>query len=174
MRIYLTEKEITDKLKNLKIIADTREQVNSHVKEHFDSKKIETISRKLDIGDYSAMIDDYTLENSVVVERKASIDEIAGNYTVDRKRFENEFLRAKANGVKVFLIIEGCSWGDIYLHNYRSKLKPQSLIASLLAWQIRYNVTVFFCKPSETGQIIHGLLHYAAREALKRGAIGGT
>jgi len=169
MKIYLTEKEITDKLKNLKIITDTREQVNSHITEHFESKKVETISRKLDIGDYSAMIDDYTLENSVVVERKANIDEIAGNYTVNRQRFENEFLRAKANGVKVFLIIENCSWGDILLHNYRSKLNPKSLIASLLAWQVRYNITLTFCKPIETGQIIHGILYYAAREALKRG-----
>ena len=77
--------------------------------------------------------------------------------------------RAKAEGLKVFLIIENASWGDIFLHNYRSKLKSQSLLASLLAWQVRFNITIIFCKPSETGQIIHGILYYAAREALKRG-----
>jgi ERCC4-type nuclease len=115
------------------------------------------------------MIDEQTLEHEVVIEKKNSIDEIAGNFTADRQRFEDEFTRAKAEGLKVFLVIENCSWSDIFLHNYRSKLEPKSLIASLLSWQVRFNITICFCKPEETGQIIHGILFYAAREALKRG-----
>ena len=87
--------------------------------------------------------------------------------TADRDRFEREFLRAKAYGVKVYLIIENCSWSDIMLHNYRSKLTPKSLMATLLSWQVRFNVSVIFCKPQETGQIIYYTLYYAAREALK-------
>ena len=115
------------------------------------------------------MIGDMTLEHDVVIEKKNGLDEIAGNFTVDRKRFEDEFTRAKADGLKVFLLIENASWSDILLHNYRSKLAPKSLIASLLSWQVRFNITIIFCKPSETGQIIHGILYYAAREALKKG-----
>lgn len=171
MRKHYTDKEINELLKQLTIISDSREQVNGHVTGYLESKKIPCITRRLETGDYSAMIGDMTLEHDVVIERKASIDEIAGNFTADRQRFEDEFTRAKAEGLKVFLVIENCSWGDILLHNYRSKLLPKSLIASLLSWQVRFNITIIFCKPSETGQIIHGILYYAAREALKKGEI---
>lgn len=169
MKRYYTEPEIKSLLKQLTIICDSREQVNGHVTGYFDKNKVAYTTRKLDTGDYSAMIGNMTLEHDVVIEKKNGLDEIAGNFTVDRQRFEDEFLRAKASGTKVFLIIENCSWSDILLHNYRSKLTPKSLIASLLSWQVRFNLTIIFCKPSETGQIIYGILYYAAREALKKG-----
>ena len=171
LRKYRTDKEITDALKTLTVISDSREQNNSHVLQYFESKKIPYITRKLDTADYSAMLDDMTLEHDVVVEKKNGLDEIAGNFTADRQRFEDEFTRAKADGLKVFLLIENASWSDILLHNYRSKLTPKSLIASLLSWQVRFNITIIFCKPSETGQIIYGILYYAAREALKKGRL---
>ena len=171
MTRHYTDKEINELLKQLTVICDSREVVNEHVTGYLDSKKIPHTTRKLDTADYSAMIGDMTLEHEVVIEKKNSIDEIAGNFTVDRARFEAEFLRAKAEGIKMFLLIENCSWGDILLHNYRSKLLPKSLIASLLSWQVRFNITIIFCKPSETGQIIYGILYYAAREALKKGEL---
>ena len=167
----MSEKEITETLKSLTVISDKREQVNSHILAYLNSKKIHYIERSLQTGDYSAMIGDMTLEHDVVVERKASLDELAGNFTVDRQRFEDEFTRAKAEGLKVFLLIENASWEKILLHDYRSKLAPKSLIASLLSWQVRFNITIIFCKPSETGQIIYGTLYYAAREALKKGEL---
>lgn len=169
MKRYYTELEIKSLLKQLTIICDSREQVNGHVTGYFEKNKVAHTTRKLDTGDYSAMIGDMTLEHDVVIEKKNSIDEIAGNFTADRARFEAEFLRAKANGIKMFLLIEDCSWSSILAHDYCSKTLPKSLIASMLSWQIRFNITVVFCKPSETGQIIHGILHYAAREALKKG-----
>lgn len=171
MTRHYTDKEITELLKQLTIIVDSREQVNGHVTGYLDSKKIPHITRKLDTGDYSAMIGDMTLEHDAICERKANLDELASNFTVDRERLEREFLRAKADGIKVFLILENASWSDIFLHNYRSKLAPKSLIASLLSWQVRFNITIIFCKPSETGQIIHGILYYAAREHLKKGGV---
>ena len=171
MKRHYTEKEINELLKQLTIVCDSREQCNGHVTGYFDKCKVAHATRKLDTGDYSAMIGDMTLEHDVVIEKKSGLDEIAGNFTVDRQRFEDEMMRAKAEGLKVFLLIENASWSDIPLHNYRSKLEPKSLIASLLSWQVRFNITIIFCKPSETGQIIHGILYYAAREALKKGEI---
>ena len=167
MKKHYTDKEVNELLKKLTVVCDSREQVNGHITSYFDSKKIPYITRKLETGDYSAMIDDFTLENEVVIERKANLDEICSNMTAERDRFEREFLRAKANGTKVFLLIENASWSDIFLHNYQSKLTPQSFLATLLAWQVRYNITIVFCKASETAQIIYGILYYAAREALK-------
>lgn len=171
MRRYYTDKEIADKLKNMTIICDTREQVNNHVTQYLDKNKINYISRKLNTGDYSAILDNFTLEHDVVIERKANLDELCGNLTVDRQRLEAEFIRAKADGLKVFLIIENASWWDIWAHNYRSKLSPKSFYATLLSWQVKYNITVTFCKPELTGQIIHGTLYYWLRSELEKGAV---
>lgn len=169
MREYLTDKEILEKLKTLTVIADTREQENSHITGYFTSHKIPFLPRKLDAGDYSATIGNTTFENDVVIEKKNSIDEIAGNFTVDRDRFEREFIRAKAEGLKIYLLIENCSWARIVAHDYRSKLEPKALTASLLAWQARYNITINFCEPCETGQIIYGILYYHVKNKLEKG-----
>lgn len=126
--------------------------------------------RKLDSGDYSAMIGDLTLEHDVFIERKMSLTEIAGNFTQNRERFEREFTRAKAVGAKPFIIIEDGSYDDVYLGNYRSQVKPQSMIGSLLTWQTRYNATVCFCSRNSTPKLIYGILYYYARELLLYGA----
>lgn len=165
---HWTETDLASALRELTIICDSREQ-QTHCKEYFDKKKIPTITRKLDVGDYSAQIGDMTLECDVTIERKHSIDELAGNLSSDRDRFEREFLRAKAKGIKVFLVVENCSYQDIYLHNYRSQLTAKSLMASLMSWQVRFNITVIFCEPENTPRLIHQILYYAAREQLLNG-----
>lgn len=166
---HWTETELTAKLKDLQIIADSREQVNNHLTDYWDKKKVPYFTRKLDIGDYSAQLGEMTLEKDVVIERKRNLDEICGNLTADRDRFEREFLRAKALGTKVFLIVENATWTDIYLQNYRSQLTPKSLMASLMSWQVRFNITVIFCEPENTPRLIHQILYYAAREQLLNG-----
>ena len=125
--------------------------------------------RKLDAGDYSAQIGDMTLERSVAIERKRNLDELCGNMTVDRDRFEREFLRAKAHGLHIFLIVENASWTDVFLGNYRSKLSSKSLVGSILSWLARFDVTLIFCKPDETPKLIYGILYYFAREELLYG-----
>ena len=166
---HWTEKELTEELKKLTIICDTREQ-DRHVSEYFDKHNIPYITRKLDTGDYSCQMGGgWTLEREICVERKHNLDEICGNFTVERERFEREFMRAKAYGTKVVLIVENATWTDIFLGNYRSKTSPKSLLGSLLSWMVRFNITVTFCKPEETARIIYGIFHYYAKEALLYG-----
>ena len=165
---HWTDKALAEELKKLTIICDTREQ-DRHVSEYLEKKKIPTITRKLDTGDYSAQLDDMSFERDIVVERKHNLDEVCGNFTVERERFEREFMRAKAYGTKVHLIIENASWTDIFLGNYRSKLPPKSLVGSLLSWMVRFNVTITFCKPEESARIIYGIFYYYARERLLYG-----
>lgn len=166
---HWTDKELADALKDLKIIVDTREQVNVHVTDYFTKQKVNWFNRKLDIGDYSAQLGDETYEKSVVIERKHNLDELCGNLTADRDRFEREFLRAKAYGTKVYLLIEEGSWNDAILGNYRSKFSSKSLMASLLSWQTRFNVTIIFADKRNSGTLIHGILYYAVREELLYG-----
>lgn len=172
MNRHWTDGELEAELKKLSFVIDRREQKNEWIEEYCDKHKIPVIHRKLDVGDYACQLGDITFENDFVVERKADLDEICGNLTADRDRFEREFLRAKAHGIKAYLLIENGSWQDIMIHNYHSKLSPKSLLASLLAWQTRFNVTIIFCPKDISAAIIHGIFHYAAREVLLYGATG--
>ena len=160
-----SEPELREALSKLTIIVDSREQ-STKPQKYFESKKIPYIVRKLDTGDYSAMLGDMTLEHDVFVERKACLDELCGNWTTNRDRFIREFTRAKADGAKPFLLVENNSVDDIFVGNYRSKFPSNSLWGSLAAWMARYNTTVIFCKPENTGKIIYGIMYYFAREML--------
>lgn len=166
---HYTDQDLAETLKRLEIIVDTREQKNTHITSFLSGKNVPCVSRKLDIGDYSCQLDGMTFERDFAVERKASLNELCGNFTTERVRFEDEFIRAKAFGTKVFLVVENASWQDIYSHNYSSKLNEKALLASLFAWQVRYNVTVILCDKGNSPKMIYGLLWYAAREKLMGG-----
>lgn len=165
---HWTDKELAEELKKLTIICDTREQ-DRHVEEYLKKQNIPQITRKLDTGDYSCQLGDVSFERDIVVERKRNLDEICGNFTGERERFEREFMRAKAYGTKVVLIVENATWSDIFLGNYRSKTSPKSLLGSLLSWMVRFNITITFCKPEETAKIIWGIFYYFAKEKLLYG-----
>lgn len=166
MEKYYTDKEILEKLKKIEIVHDTREQSNNHIINFFDKHEIPHIARKLDVGDYSVQLDGNTFERRIAIERKHNLDEICSNLTLDRDRFEREFLRAKAYDTKVYLIIENASWNDVCLQNYRSKITTKSLKASLLSWQARFNITLLFCNQDETAELIYYILYYHVREHL--------
>ena len=175
MRRRYSETQVKGRLQEMGVLVDTREQVWDHIEDTLGEKKIPVQRGKLPCGDYTALLPDgrggfLSLEDEVVIERKANLDEIAGNFTVDRRRFEAEFLRAKAAGVKVFLLVENASWRKIYSHDYRSKMAPKALAASLLAWQVRYGITLLFCQPEDSGRIIYSTLYYWAKERLEGGA----
>ena len=179
MKIRYTEKEERAILKQMGVLADTREQVWDHVKDALEAAGCPVERGKLDQGDYTAFVPmsafpgfqdvegTYSLQDEVVVERKANLDEIAGNFTTGRDRFEREFIRAKSKGIKVFLLIENASWADILSHNYRSQLSPKSLMGSLLSWQAKYNVSIVFCRPEETGRILYSTLYYWLKARLE-------
>lgn len=152
------------------IIVDSREKVNQHITTYFNGSSCRYEVKKLDFGDYSAKFEynnqTITLEDKVVIERKSSLDELAVNVTSQRARFEREFKRAQDAGAKVFLLVEDASWWDVIAHNYRSQLNAKSYMATLLAWQYRYNLTVSFIRKELSGMFIKGTLHYALRDYL--------
>lgn len=169
MRKHYTEKELRGALRQLCVLCDTREQSNGHILGYFQEKGVPYKLQKLDQGDYSFCLGDISFADEIAIEKKHGADEIAGNFTADRPRFENEFMRYKARGIKPFLLIEDCSWADIKAHNYRSKLSPKALMASLLAWQVRYNITVVFCRPEEAGELIYATFYYWLKDRLENG-----
>lgn len=179
MKIRYTDKEVRAILKQMGVLADTREQVWDHVKDALEAARCPVERGKLDQGDYTAFVPMnvfpgfqnvpgfYSLQDEVVIERKANLDEIAGNFTTGRERFEREFIRAKSKGIKVYLLIENASWADIFSHNYRSQLNPKSLEGSLRSWQAKYNVSIEFCRPEESARAIYNILHYWLKARLE-------
>lgn len=169
-----SEMEIKKLLKSITVIIDTREKENSHITGHFEKKKISYISRALSFGDYSYMIPaaselgiqrDVYFSDEIVIERKASLEELSGNLSHQRERFENEFLRAGKCGITL-LIERGC-YSDILSHKYNTELKEAAFMASLMAWEQRYNIRTVFVDMAHSGAFIHSRFYYHLRELLK-------
>jgi hypothetical protein len=164
-------------LKRMVYCVDTREQPTANLEKRL--KYLEPYAREtLNAGDYTAktLLPDGTwFYVPVAIERKMSLTEVAGNMTRERERFRAEFNRAREHGTKLWLLIEQASWEAAYAGAYRSQMKPQSLIASLLTWSARYGCHVLLCDRPETGgKLIRDILHYEMREALDRMVDYGT
>lgn len=165
--------DIEEAMKTFKLIVDTREQKWNHIENALKQTKTPYIKRKLNYGDYSCevMRDDNSLlglSERVVIERKANLDELAGNFTKGRARFDREFKRALEDKAKVYLLIENASWEDIHNHHYRSRFPTKSYLATLYSWQAKFNITIIFCKPEQSGNIIKGILWYAMKDYLSK------
>lgn len=164
-----TEKEIKRLLSTIEILVDSREKQWEHIKKAYDNQNIKYRVQKLDFADYSFLIPvnedldinkDIYFTNHISVERKSSLDELAGNFTKNRTRFQKEFERHE--GLMV-LMIEGDGYSDICKHNYKSQLKPLSYIASLHSWQHRYNVPFIFIDKQYSAQFIYYTFYYWLR-----------
>ena len=129
------------------------------------------VREKLDAGDYSAKVpmpDGTWFRVPVAIERKMSLDELAGCYCQSRRRFTAEFDRAKRAGTKMYMIIEEATWEKVYNGTYRSRMKPKSFVSSILAWLARYDCQILFCSQKTTGTLIKDILYREAKETLMR------
>ncbi|MCK8818116.1 ERCC4 domain-containing protein [Natroniella sulfidigena] len=170
-----TKTELDQLLDSIVILIDTREKKNNHIINYFDQHEIKYKSKKLDYGDYSFMLPsneelgiarDIYFNDQIVIERKASLEELSGNMTQDRARFENELLRA--NQAKFILLIEDEEgYKNILNHNYNTKYNPKAYLAGLMTFQHRYNITIQFLDPATTGNFIRYEFYYYLREYLK-------
>lgn len=160
--------DVDASLKSMVCLVDTREQDTPAFRErisHFDQWE----RHKLDAGDYSAK---FLLPDSswfflpVSIERKYAIDELCMCYCQQRGRFEREFERALEAHSKLYLLVEGGSWENVYSGKYRSQMNPKSLVGSILAWLARYNCQLMFCKKETSGQLIKDILYREGKEAL--------
>lgn len=170
----MTDKELNDILQDMTIIIDTREKKNGHLLKYFDDNGIKWVCKKLDTADYSMELPNYQhlgLDRKFLVEKKNSLDEITGNFTTDRARFQREFERITDE--HIHLVIENTTWKKVVNGSYRSKMHPNSLTASILSWSIRYNFKVWFVGKDESPMLIYNILKYELVEALKNVKIRG-
>ena len=167
-----SNKEINEILDSMTIIIDSREKVNVHITSIFDKQNVKYAVRKLNHGDYSFYVpqnetlgisEDVSFENCISIERKNSVDELAGSYSTTRKQFEAEHQRHKG---KMILLVENDEYHDICEGNYRSKLKPKSFMATIHTWQHRYSVPFIFVKKEYSALYIYYTLRYWLRNYL--------
>lgn len=166
--------ELDDAMKSMRVLADTREKKNSHILASLEGRKCPFKTCKLDYGDYSCEYDaggktGISFAKKVAVERKADLNELAGNITKGRERFEREFLRAAADGAKIYLMIESGCFDDIACHRYRSALPPKSYLNTLFSWQDKFNITISFVSKQFAGDYIYATLFMALKNYLIHG-----
>lgn len=163
--------DIESTLKTMKIVIDTREQATEQSKRRYADFGVPWERGKLNFGDYSAVFTlpdgtEFSLKDKAVVERKMDLSEACGCFTHDRPRFTREFERAKQAGARTYLLIEDASWEKAYNGKYRSQMKPQALVASMLAWLARYDCQIIMCRAELSGHLIHDILYREAKERL--------
>ena len=166
------------------IVCDTREQEHKqdHVLETFKKLGYPVVRTKLFVGDYSL------LNNmSVSVDRKNSILELMGNLcnSKDHARIRDEFIRARDNNIKLYVLIE-----DEYIYNIegvkyykvpvyksnqykvingvrilehrkgekRSQANLEAMAKAMKTMEEKYGVTFVFAKHEEFGEKILKIL----------------
>ena len=169
--------EVDAMLDSLTVLVDTREQDTPAFRRRMKRLGCPFVRQKLDFGDYACRYTDtdgkqVDMSNRFCVERKMNLDELCQCFTKGRARFEREFERAKAAGATIHLVVENACWESAFEGEYRSRLNPSALIASLLAWSIRYGAKIYFCTADTSGPLIYKILRYELKEYLERGCYG--
>lgn len=144
------------------IQVDTREQKYDHVTNYFDRKKIKWLRSKCVVGDY------INLENPmVVIDRKQSLQEVAGNVCQGHARFVRELQLAKDLGYKLIILIEDPeikTLGDVpSWYNWRIKKNPKAINGKKLfrimkTIEEKYGIEWKFTTKSKCGETIVQLL----------------
>ena len=169
-----TDKEMEELIQSMVILVDTRERKADHILEYFDKKNITYKKKALDYGDYSFMIPaneklsiprDLYFMNKVVVERKASLEEISNNLTKERDRFEKELCLAPKTKV---LLLENANYSDIATGNYNTQYNKKSFWASIHSFWFKYNIPIFFMPDNKwSGLFIRGYFEYYLKNYIR-------
>ena len=158
-----------DIIQDMVIIVDSRENKWQHIQEYFDVKKIKYRVEKLDVGDYTFELPNYSeleLDNLFLIERKGSLDELSGNFTKGRLRFQREFERM-TEGQKIHLVLENFTWRKLLNGSYRSKFSSNAYKSSIIAWSIKYDYKVWNVVKEDSGEIIYEILKKELEHVLK-------
>lgn len=204
MRYNFTDKEIKEILSNLTVVIDNREQANLHITDWLDKKKIPYREETLKYGDYSCMIPNGTFEgqkrdiyftDSIAIERKFCIDELAMNLKDNKtninevnkeiiellgekylkKVLKTDYNRLKAElqglnryGIKFFIFLEDKEYDkNIREGNYRNQYRPANLYARLKALESEFNTVIRPVDKALMGSEIYNTLRYCVRDIIK-------
>jgi ERCC4-type nuclease len=151
-------------LRGLAKLADLRPLIAIDTREQTPLKftRLEAVERALFTGDYSVL----GLEDSFAVERK-SLDDLANCcLSSNRDRFEHELHRLRGYRFKRLLVVG--THAEIEAQRYHSRIAPKAVLATLAAFEVRYDLPIVFCStPEEAAIAIERWAFYYAREVMK-------
>ena len=142
------------------VIIDSREKKCAHIIKYFDKNGIDYVIRKLDEGDYQI-----EGKRGVTIDRKQNLAELSRNLMnkTDHSRFWKEIRRTKAQGEKMFVLVEHgggiravsdvATWHDKY-----SGVNGRTLVDEISRIYLSYGVEFIFCDKRQTAKKILELL----------------
>jgi len=137
------------------IVIDSREQTP------LAFNRLASVVAGLDTGDYSIR----GLETLFGIERK-TVPDLVASVTTGRERFERELARLRGHRFKRLLVV-GCP-GEIAAQHYRGNTSPKSVLHTLAAFEVRYDLPVVFEPTPETAAArIESWAFWFTRECLK-------
>lgn len=137
------------------LIVDTREQTP------LEFTRLEAIPGTLISGDYSVA----GLEDLFAVERKSVSDLVSCCAGPNRERFERELHRLRGYRFARLLVVGEPD--EITEGRYHSRIKPQSVWATLAAFEARYNLPVAFQPTAEIAAAwVEEIGYWFAREVV--------
>lgn len=122
------------------IVQDTREQLKLDFKDIEGVEKVEDMA--LAYGDYTAIVHGRPVP--IVFERKGFSD-LWGTMTSGYDRYKREMEKAKADGVKLILVIEG-TYTDVWNGFERSKFEGGAMLKKLATLYVKYDHEYIFCE----------------------------
>ena len=147
------------------ILVDSREHQHAikRILEEFDRQGIRHASTKLYVGDYQEVGN-----GLLVVDRKQSLQEIAGNVCQQHERFRNELVRAQEAGIRIVVLCEHggsirsiedvSEWKNPRLRESPGAITGERLAKILRTLESKYGVTFEFCDKRQTGKRIIEIL----------------
>lgn len=135
-------------VEGMTIIVDSREQAPWD----FSRFDVPTVVQGLPTGDYSLA----GLEHVVAIERK-SPEDLLGCIGRSRGRFERELERLA--GMRFAAVVCEEPWVALTRGCHRSRLRPESIVGTLLAWSVRLPIHWHFAPGRSSAEAIaFGLL----------------
>lgn len=122
------------------MVQDSREQLELDFSGIEGVEKVEKVC--LAYGDYTAIVHGKPVP--IVFERKGFSD-LWGTMTGGYDRFKKEMERAKADDVKLILIIEG-TYTDVWNGFDRSQYDGASMLKKLATLFVKYDLEYHFCE----------------------------
>lgn len=150
------------------ILEDTRQQAGKHDAKHewWAERGFTLVRSKLAFGDYCK-------PPEIVVDTKASIQELALDIDQEHDRFRRELVGARAAGVRLVVLVEndagvvdleGLSrWIEPEVEFRKRKFAQRRILGSRLAkacatMEFRYGVEFRFCAPEDAARVVNEIL----------------
>ena len=168
----MKDDKIKKQIDRIIILIDSREKLPNHITKAFDKYGVNWERVKLDSGDYSAIlpedkennIPEIDLREVLCIERKMSCDEIIGNLTRNKERFNAEFSRTNA---KMPILIED-TFKNACTGNYISKVTSKQFLGALFSFCDRYDTFFYFIEDKDFSALwIYNVFKYRMRNILK-------